>query len=713
MGPSSPITRLHYLAAPLFLFWWFYTLSILDPMNVDWLKVNVGWWKDNMDPFQAFLGWTAFRFSDWQWPLGLSRLIAYPNGMPLIATDSNPLVSIPLKLLSPLLPYPFQFEGWWLLVSVFLSYAIAFRLLRDLSGRPVGSVLGAAFVTIAPILPFRWNHNSLSSQWLILGAFSIFLRPKSDGAAVTRYAGLHALVIALHPYFVPMVAPIAGMDLVRRSVRRLREQEGWIHSLAPLVLGSAVIALSGLIAAWVTGILVLTNVDTELGLFTMDPLAWFNPMGTSSILPSWTTGWGQYEGYQYLGLGGFLLVLAGAVSLALRRGQDARRLGHAALWLTPAFVVWYVMAVSPTVTAFGHVVLSLRIDDLPVLGQVFSIFRSSGRFGWPITYFVLLSGVLLTLTVDRRAALAILAAALLIQVWDLAPLARSVKAGTAGRGREFTSSTDPWRAIASAAKWIYVPPDIVGPDVENIEILLKLGSIAFPGRIPMNRFYYAHVSTAAETSVNVAEDKKVLAGDNLDRGVLYLINNNILEAWTRTEAPALSRLALFDGRLIVPPADARENLSGLLHFASAASVLSLDGIVKDCSDECALALAVRDDGSKRLSSDFVKLMNSRGAAHLEALAGQGSYAALLVDGRVVKEAASPDKEVVIEARPFDIDVRAVSGARASNSSGLFVNGANLSPDRRGLNVVELRPGRIAYVGNFDTNTDAGASQPGR
>ena len=708
MGPFSRMVRLHCLAAPLILFWWFYSLSILDPMNVGWLK-------DNEDPFQAFLGWTAFRFSDWQWPLGLSRLVAYPNGMPLIATDSNPLVSIPLKLFSPLLPYPFQFEGWWLLISVFLSYSLAFGLFLELSGRPLGSALGAALVAVAPILPFRWLHNSLSSQWLILGAFSIFLRPKSDSVAVTRYAGLHALVIALHPYFVPMVAPIAGMDLVRRSVRRLREQEGWLNSLAPLVLGSAVIALSGLIAAWVTGILVLTNVGADLGLFTMDPLAWFNPMGTSSILPSWTTGWGQYEGYQYLGLGGFLLVLAGAVSLALRRAQDAKHLGHAALWLTPAFVVWYVMAVSPTVTAFGHVVLSLNIDNLPLVARALSIFRSSGRFGWPITYFVLLSGVLLTLTVDRRAALAILAAALLVQLWDLAPLARSIKAGTAGRGREFTSSTDPWRAIASAAKWIYVSPDIVGPDVENIAILLELGSIAFPGRIPMNRFYYAQdMSTASETSVNVAEDKKVLAGDNLDPGVLYLINNNILEAWTRTEAPALSRLALFDGRLIVPPADARPNPAGLLRFAPLASDVSPDRLVKDCSEECALALVIREDAAKRLSSDFVELMNSRGAAHLEDTSGQGSYAALLVDGRVVKEAVSPDKEVIVEGRPFEIDVRAVSGgARASHSSGLFVNGANLSPDRRGLNIVELRPGKISYVGNFDTNTDAGAGQPSR
>jgi hypothetical protein len=708
MGPSSPMTRLHYLAAPLFLFWWFYSLSILDP-------TNVGWLKDNQDPFQAFLGWTAFRFSDWQWPLGMSRLVAYPNGMPLIATDSNPLVSIPLKLLSPLLPYPFQFEGWWLLLSMFLSYVLAFRLLRDLSGHPIGSTLGAALVAVAPIFLFRWLHNSLSSQWLILAALSIFLRPRPDGATVAKYAGLHALVIAVHPYYVPMVAPIAGMDLVRRSARRLRKRKGWLRSLAPLVLGSAAIAIAGLIAAWITGMLSLTHVGSDPGLFSMDPLAWFNPMGTSSFVPSWTTGWGQYEGYQYLGLGGFLLLLAGAVSLALRRGQDARRLGHAALWLTPAFVLWYAMAVSPIVTAFGHVVLSLDIDDLPLAPRVLSIFRSSGRFGWPITYFVLLSGVLLTLTMDRRAALAILAAAFLIQVSDLAPLARSVKAGTAGRGREFTSSTDPWRAIASAAKWIYVSPDIVGPDVENIAILLKLGSIAFPRRMPMNRFYYAQdMSTAAETSVNVAEDKKVLAGDNLDPGVLYLINNNILEAWTRTEAPALSRLALFDGRLTVPPADAQPNPPGLLRFEPLASDVSPDGLVKDCGEECALALVIREDTAKRLSSDFIKLMNSRGAARLAGLAGQGYYAALLVDGRVVKEAVSPDKEVVVEGRPFDIDVRAVGGgAGASNSSGLFVNGANLSQDRHGLNIVELRPGRIGYVGNFDTSTDAAASQPGR
>ena len=694
VGPSSPIVRLHYLAVPLILFWLFYSLSILDPTNVAWL---------GQDPSQAFLGWTAFRFSDWQWPLGMSRLVAYPEGMPLIATDSNPLVSIPLKLFSPLLPNPFQFEGWWLLISVFLSYQITFRLLLDLSGRFLGSVLGGALIAIAPILPFRWLHNSLSSQWLILAALSVFLRPRSDGATVAKYAGLHALAIAIHPYFIPMLLPIAGMDLSRRSADRLGEGKGWLYSLAPLVLGSAVIAVTGLIAAWVTGMLVLTNLGGDPGIFTMDPLAWFNPMGTSSFLPSWKIGWGQYEGYQYLGLGGLLLVLAGVVILAVWRGRNARPLGHAALWLAPAFVVWYAMAVSPTVTAFGHVVLSLNTDNLSPVARVLSIFRSSGRFGWPITYFVLLSGVLIALTVDRRASLPVLAAAILVQVMDLAPLARSVRAATAPWGRGLTLSTDQWYAIANTAKWIYVGPNVVA-DFEENEILLKLGGVAFPNKIPMNRFYYAQgMSTAAESSANAAQDETVIAGENLDPGVLYLVSNDILDAWTRKGAPALSRLAIFDGHLIVPPADVREKLSELPHFASSAPDVSLYDMVQDCSAECALALAVRNDGSKRLSSDFVRVMNSRGAEHLDALADRGFYAALLVDGRVVKEATSPDKEVVVEGRPFDIDVRAVSGGvSASNTSGLFVAGAKLSPDRRGLNVVELRPGRIAYVGNFDT-----------
>ena len=662
MGPSRPLAWLHYLAAPLILFWWFYSLSILDP-------TNVGWIKDNQDPFQAFLGWTAFRYSDWQWPLGMSRLVAYPNGMPLIATDSNPLVSIPLKLLSPLLPYPFQFEGWWLFISVFLSYGLAFRLIRDLSGPPLASAVGAALVAVAPILPFRWLHNSLSSQWLILAALSIFLRPRPDGATVARYAGLHALAVALHPYFVPMIAPVAGMDLARRTVYRLNEGKGWLRSLAPMALGSVVIAIAGLIAAWVNGISVLTHVGADVGLFTMDPLAWFNPLGTSSFLPSWKTGWGQYEGYQYLGLGGLFLALTGAVILAVWGGRDAKPFGHAALWLAPAFAVWYLMAVSPTVTAFGHVVLTFNADNLPLFGCVLTIFRSSGRFGWPITYFILLSGVLLTLTLDRRTALAILAAALLIQVVDLVPLAKSVRAGTAARGRELTSSADPWRPIVSAAKWIYVSPDVTGPDVENIGILLKLGSIAFPGRIPMNRFYYAqNMSTEAETVANATQDERVIAGEDLDPAVLYLVNNNMLDAWTRTEAPALSRLAIFDRRLIVPPANARPDPARLLHFAPATSDRSLYEIVRDCGDECALALAVGNGKSKGLPSDFVKLMNSRGAARLDDLAGRGSYAALLVDGRVFKEAVSPDKEAVVEGRPFGIDVRAVSGGASALAS---------------------------------------------
>lgn len=49
--------------------------AILDPTNVGWLNVHE-------DLHQAFLGWAAFPFSDWQRPLSMSRLVAWTDGCP-------------------------------------------------------------------------------------------------------------------------------------------------------------------------------------------------------------------------------------------------------------------------------------------------------------------------------------------------------------------------------------------------------------------------------------------------------------------------------------------------------------------------------------------------------------------------------------------------------------------------------------------------------
>ena len=76
--------------------------------------------------------------------------MAYPHGAPLTATDSNPLMAVPLKLLAPLLPVHFQFFGLWYLLCIFLSYNIVFNLLAGLSDRRWPSLFGQSLWSPRP-----------------------------------------------------------------------------------------------------------------------------------------------------------------------------------------------------------------------------------------------------------------------------------------------------------------------------------------------------------------------------------------------------------------------------------------------------------------------------------------------------------------------------------------------------------------------------------
>ena len=69
-----------------------------------------------------------FRRSAWTWPPGLSPDYGLQFSSSIVFSDSVPLLAIPLKLLSPLLPAVFQYTGWWVLVCLVLHVWGAFAL---------------------------------------------------------------------------------------------------------------------------------------------------------------------------------------------------------------------------------------------------------------------------------------------------------------------------------------------------------------------------------------------------------------------------------------------------------------------------------------------------------------------------------------------------------------------------------------------------------
>src|SRR4029453_3125742 len=115
-GAVSRATRLVPIIAGLFgalVMTFVLGPSLVDPTNIDWLM--------HADYRLHFLGWHLYRGGPWPLPIGASPLLILPVGSSIGLTDAIPIVGIPLKLLSGVLPAHFQFIGLWLVLSFALQ----------------------------------------------------------------------------------------------------------------------------------------------------------------------------------------------------------------------------------------------------------------------------------------------------------------------------------------------------------------------------------------------------------------------------------------------------------------------------------------------------------------------------------------------------------------------------------------------------------------
>jgi hypothetical protein len=120
-----------------------------------------------------------------------------------------------------------------------------------------------------------------------------------------------------------------------------------------------------------------------------------------------------------------------------------------------------LLAISPVVT-FGAAVL---LDLLPWTPSSLAVFRSSGRFAW-LAMYVVFTGVLAVVVaaLPRRAAVAVVAAALALQTWDLSAAYGRVRARAGDPA--WTDWQSPLRSPAwslAAARYphlVMVPPDM-------------------------------------------------------------------------------------------------------------------------------------------------------------------------------------------------------------------------------------------------------------
>ena len=147
-----------------------------------------------------------------------------------------------------------------------------------------------------------------------------------------------------------------------------------------------------------------------------------NSFGTSRWipgLPSYKNG--QYEGYAYIGLGLFFLIIISAIlyihELIINRSRTFSKI----IDNTPLIILclgFMLISLSNIVTLGDKVVLSFKLGD-GVLKSCFEVFRSSGRFFWPVYYLIFfLVAWIITKRLRIRYALPLIAIGLFLQIWE-------------------------------------------------------------------------------------------------------------------------------------------------------------------------------------------------------------------------------------------------------------------------------------------------------
>lgn len=366
------------LAACAFAIAWFFYLGYGPTLRATHIA-----WMLRGDWAAYFWGFTFFRNAAWSWPLGNTPELFWPHGTSVGFTDANPWLAVVFKLLSPVLPADFQFSGMWFLLC-FVLYALAgARLGAVLTEDNVLRGLSGMLFAVSALLPSRNGHIALCAFFFVAIGVLLNLTPvrtRADGLRLVRHACLWlAWAAGTHAYLSVMLLALCIAACVRLAavLRVLRGVE------ALLAVGACVAVT--LAVYWLFGFIGWRQTDLTakgFGEFSGDLTALINPMSWSRIVPGIRVNGRQWEGFSYLGLG-VLGLLALRIALSARAPAAALR-GLRAHWpLAMAVLAMWLYSWSSLIAFRGETVLDLTALYAP-LESLTGIFRSSGRFSWPL-----------------------------------------------------------------------------------------------------------------------------------------------------------------------------------------------------------------------------------------------------------------------------------------------------------------------------------------
>ena len=479
---------------------------VLNPFYDDWIFMT-----GERDLTQHYLGFCMYRSSPWQFPIGLVTTASYPHDMSVIYTDAIPLFAFFGKLLNPILPQVFQYLGIYGMISMMLMGGMGALLIYEYSGRVKLSVILSLFYTLAWTMLLRmFYHTSLTSQWLIL--ISLYLWKRLDLSAHTLknaliFAVFSAAGMLIHPYLWAMSGGILAMCVLEYLITARDIKRSLLYGFCYMFTGVICLYAFGAFA-------IGKGANLGAGKYEANLNTLFNSMD-HGILPGLPVTLLQYEGFGYLGLGILFISIVGILTFIVRMRKPVLDIHRLFLFLT-AFI-FVLFSIVPEVSLGDRVLV--YVDLGKVLGTVVGIFRSNGRFIWPVSIMVMTYLLVFAIrNLKGRRLYILLALALFLQVLDLSPFLLK-------RHRLFNVSDYEYSGILDGLgplNDVIDRYDHIVMDLHDGEVDQYLTYYAYLNGMTTNSFYYARPNNN-DTDGTLEALRNDMDRGRYDESLLYVI----------------------------------------------------------------------------------------------------------------------------------------------------------------------------------------------
>lgn len=674
------------------IFWYvsIWGIGALNIENVDWLKSG--------DCATHLYGWLFYKNCKWTFPIGMIDGIIDPYKLSIVFTDSIPLFAYIFKILSPFLPDTFQYFGLWGLFSLCCSAVIISLIIEKYNVNIFMHICVVSLFILQPCMIGRmFTHTALAGQWILLLAYYEYEGQEkfsNKGRTIFRCVSI-SLACMIHMYFIPMVVIIFFCSSLKKIVKD--------RNLYQILLEIKINLLSwiiGLIVLYIQGVFYDTSIElgNSLGYYCLNLNSLINPMGWSRILkPQELAIQGQYEGMGYIGLGVICLFLCEIflnllIKLSKKNNSFSIEKRQCSIIDIICVIVFAIIGMG-TVVSFNNTIF-FRWTYPKFIEEILSIFRSSGRFVWPIIYLLLI--ILITNIMKyNKSKHIILAVCLIIQIFDLSGKIGYIRDSfcNAYSEKQISLSYGIWNEILNDSE---ISSILYDGEISKIQPVVEL---AYEGKYTINDFPASRKNNK-DICRFIQERREKLIEGKIDRNQIYITDR-------KPEISDKLKLYLQDGYFIVT---SNEYKSGkIFNMYELNEIVSIDDYFYKLSNlkDCLIIVCARDEATEGLNESTVISMKELGLSDIRGKF-RYSYIAIIDHNNMITERCEDniiEETYNANGRVFDITS---AGGELGYQESIKMDGQEISKLNRGLNIIvyDYKQDQIVDSVAFDTYSDS-------